>query len=61
MEFYLDQCALQQYLEEGKDGNLTNAVAVDLLGLTQPRWVGYFRTVLFDSRGEESCQLIFKT
>lgn len=39
----------QQPWEEGKDGNLTNAVIVDPLGLTL--WVGYFRTLLLDSGG----------
>lgn len=49
MGFYLDQRAPQQPWEEGKDGNLTNAVIVDPLGLTL--WVGYFRTLLLDSGG----------
>lgn len=49
MGFYLDQCAFQQHWEEGKDGNLTNAVIVDPLGLTLRRWVGYFRKLLLDS------------
>lgn len=43
MGFYLDQRAFQQHWEEGKDGNLTNAVIVD--PLTPRRWVGYFRTL----------------